>query len=133
MCERDSERLRARVRERERECVGECDGERAGTRYREVPVVWCNFSFENRQTDVSLSRSVSHRSEDAMSQPSFPAPVTQFVVSTTRLCALFLCRERPPLVYQMVLRIDAPEQLSIHYLAILKSRESTSLWHLECD
>jgi len=82
---------------------------------------------------MSLSRSVSHRSEDAMSQPSFPAPVTQFVVSTTRLCALFLCRERPPLVYQMVLRIDAPEQLSIHYLAILKSRESTSLWHLECD
>ena len=52
---------------------------------------------------------------DAKSQPSFPAPVTQFVASTTRLCALFLCRERLPMVCRMVLGIDA--------LVLLKSRE----------
>jgi len=40
-----------------------------------------------------------------------PAPVIQFVVSTTGLCGLFPCREwrpvRPPLVCAMVLEIDA--------------------------
>jgi len=33
----------------------------------------------------------------------------QLVASKTRLCVLFVCRARPPLVHQMVLEIDAPE------------------------
>ena len=44
-----------------------------------------------------------------MSESWSPAPVIQFVASKTRLCALFVCRVRPPLVHQMVSEIDAPE------------------------
>jgi len=117
---RKRERGRERVRERERESETESERERenvwvsAMEREREPDTEKfqsCGEIFRSKiETDVSLSRSVSHRSEDAMSQPSFPAPVTQFVASTTRRCALFLCRECPPLVCQVVLGIDAPEQ-----------------------
>jgi len=45
----------------------------------------------------------------AMSESLTPAPVIQFVASTTCLCGLFPCRVRPPLVCAMVVGIDALE------------------------
>ena len=67
----------------------------------------------DRKIHVSSPRSDSHRSGDAMSESLTPAPVIQFVASTTGLCGLFPCRVRrpvrPPLVCAMVLGIDALE------------------------
>ena len=67
----------------------------------------------DRKIDVSSPRSDSHRSGDAMSESLTPAPVIQFVASTTGLCGLFPCRVRwpvrLPMVCAMVLGIDALE------------------------